>query len=99
MENKKDDSFFWVEPTYNKDEGITQNDIREVTLPVKCTFRWSDQIVADVDENDNPVEYMSGWIMEVIPNQTFVYNKQETILYCRTAEEHDPENTMQIILK
>ena len=54
-----------------------EGEIAIVELPVKVIFEWSDKIVADVDEFDNPVEFKSGYIMRIIGNQSFVYNNEK----------------------
>lgn len=50
-----------------------------VNLPVKVLFVWSDKIVEDVDENNNPVSYTSGYVMKVANDQEFVYNGEDKI--------------------
>lgn len=56
---------------------IRDGDIREVNLPVKVAFIWSDRIASQWDDDGNALEYTSGFIMDVLP-QKFVYNGGET---------------------
>jgi hypothetical protein len=57
-----------------------------VNLYVHVVFEWSDSIVADVDEFDNPIEYKSGWLMKVLP-ETMVYNGEKFISVAQTMKE------------
>lgn len=59
---------------------IMNGDLRVVTLPVKVVFEWSDKIVADYDSETGHTEYTSGYVMQVLPNQTFVYNNEMSTL-------------------
>lgn len=54
-------------------------DVSIVNLDVKVFFEWSDNIVTDQDEEGNPLEITSGYIMNVLPDQSFIYNGQEFI--------------------
>lgn len=49
--------------------------VAEIMMPVKVMFEFSDKIVSDWDENNEPLEYTSGFIMKVLPDQSKVYNK------------------------
>lgn len=51
-------------------------EIAIVNIPVKVAFVWSDKIVEDVDECGNPVSFRSGYIMEVLPGQSCVFENQ-----------------------
>jgi hypothetical protein len=58
---------------------VVEGDVRIVNLSVKVIFVWSDKIVADYDpETDTIIEYTSGYVMEVLPDQSFVYQEQES---------------------
>lgn len=86
MEDNKD--FEWHEPRgLIKDIKPITGEIAIVNIPVQVLFEWSDKIVADVDENDNPVEYKEGYIMKVLPNQSFVYNDIPFITVAHTFKE------------
>lgn len=56
------------------DRPIEHNDIRIVNLPVTVLFEKTNKIVKDIE----PYEYISGFIMEVLPNQKFVYNNHDS---------------------
>lgn len=58
-----------------------------VELPVNVIFEWSDKIVADVDENNEPIEFTSGWLMKVVTPQTFVYYNEKRITIAMTMKE------------
>jgi hypothetical protein len=62
-------------------------EIAEVTIPVKVIFEWSDKIVADVDEFNNPVEFRSGYIMKILPDQVLVYKDQKRLPIAFTTTE------------
>ena len=76
MENKP---FEWHELPQRKETDPTVGDVRIVELPVKVLFEWSDKIVVDVDENNIPVEFTSGLVMRLLPEQGFVYKGEKTI--------------------
>ena len=60
----------------NVNPPVGHGDMREVTLSVKVICEWSDKIIAEYDyENDVVLEYTSGYVMKVLPNQSFVYNE------------------------
>lgn len=63
----------------NKELQVLQGDVRIVNLPVRVLFRWSDEIVDDVDDQGKPVSFKSGWVMDVIGNESFVYKGHDTI--------------------
>jgi hypothetical protein len=69
-ENKE---FKWAFEEFKEPSEPVVGEIATVNLPVDVLFEWSDKIVAEVDENNEPVEYRSGYIMKVILPQTFVY--------------------------
>lgn len=69
------------------DKEICQNDIREVNLDVKVVFKWSENIVDDIDESGNPVSYTSGFVMHILPGQRVVYNGEKTIFLAQALEE------------
>jgi hypothetical protein len=62
----------------SKKTDIKHGDIRRVNLDVTTVFEWSDKIPTDWDENGEPTEFESGFVMKVLPNQSFVYNGQKT---------------------
>ncbi len=75
----KDKEFKWAEMKAPMQGGPITGEIAIVNLPVKVLFEWSDKIVEDVDEENNPVSYKSGYLMRVIPDQTFVYENEKRI--------------------
>lgn len=86
MKNK--DEFKWETPQFQKQYVIGIGDIRIVNLPVQVVFEWSDKIVADYDsETDTVLEYTSGYVMKVLPNQQFVYRGEETVFIAQTVIE------------
>lgn len=73
---------------------IASGDIRIVNLPVKVLFEWSDKIVADYDsETDTVLEYTSGYVMKVMPNQQFVYRGEETTFIAQAMIERPEIST------
>lgn len=83
MEQNKE--FNWAElKTPNKGAPVP-GEIAIVNIPVKVVFVWSDRIVDEVDENNNPTSYKEGFVMEVLGPQTVVYNgeKRMTEGYCK----------------
>jgi hypothetical protein len=57
-----------------------------VNLHVNVVFEWSNEIVVDIDDDGNPTEYKSGWLMKVLP-QTVVYNGEKRITVAHTMKE------------
>lgn len=55
-------------------------------INVTVVFKWSDKIVADVDDEGNPVEYTSGFVMEILP-QTIIWNKEPFYTIAQTQKE------------
>lgn len=83
-EFRKKDEFNWEVPQLQQ-RNVGSGDIRIVNLPVKVVFEWSDKIVADYDsETDTVLEYTSGYVMEVLPNQQFVYKDEPTTFIAQT---------------
>lgn len=68
----------WEMPLHPQGTGISDGDIRIVNLPVKVIFEWSDEIVSDYDKETGHIDYTSGYIMKVLPEQGFVYENQDT---------------------
>lgn len=83
----KEKDFKWFEENRTLSTEPVVNDIGIVTLPVKVLFEWSDKIVVDVDEYDNPVEHRSGYVMQVMPNQYAVFNGQPVQIIAHTKSE------------
>lgn len=83
MENKE---FKWAEQEVKKQGNPVEGEIAIVNLPVKVYFEWSDKIVEDVDEFNNPVEFREGFIMKVIP-QSFAYKGESRITEAYTTKE------------
>jgi hypothetical protein len=69
------DEIKWEMPK-TKERPVGENDLRVVNLPVRVIFKWSDKIVDDYDCDSGAVEYRSGYVMEVLGNQSFVYNEE-----------------------
>jgi len=85
----KEESFKWFEPKDPRDDDrLMRGDVRLVDLTVKVLIQWSDKIIKDMDEDGN-VEYTSGWVMEVLPHQKFVYNNHKTIFLAQTKPKDD----------
>jgi hypothetical protein len=85
MENK--DEFKWGVLQLQQ-PNVGSSDIRIVRLPVQVLFEWSDKIVVDYDsETDTVLEYTSGYVMKVLPNQQFVYKGEETIFIAQALIE------------
>lgn len=71
-----------------KERHIGDGDLRIVALPVKVLFEWSDRIIADYDpETDTVLEYTSGYVMNVLPEQSFVYKDEESTFIASTFKE------------
>lgn len=82
------DEFLWHQPLLQQHNVVGSGDLRIVNLPVKVIFEWSDKIVADYDSETNTVlEYTSGYIMKVLPNQSFVYKNEESVFLAHTLLE------------
>ena len=63
----------------SQSRGVSDGDVRIVKLPVKVFFEWSDKIISDHDsETDTVLEYESGFVMRIIPDQAFIYNGQDS---------------------
>lgn len=81
------EDFKWELPE-QKEKPVGDGDIRVVNLPVKVLFEWSDQIVADYDkETDTVLEYTSGYLMKVLPEQSFVYCGEESNFIANTLKK------------
>ena len=79
--------FKW-EVLEKKERPVGDCDLRIVNLPVKVIFEWSDKIIADYDpETDTVIEYTSGYIMRVLPEQSFVYRDEESVFIASTFRE------------
>lgn len=83
---EKDFKFKWEEKSLTPTEP-SHGDLCVATIPVKVIFEFSDKIVADVDEYNNPVEYKSGYIMRVLPDQSFVYQDEAVFILGHTHTE------------
>ena len=85
---KDKDEFKREVPQLQQHNVVGSGDIRIVNLPVQVLFEWSDKIVADYDsETDTVLEYTSGYVMKVIPNQQFVHKGEETIFIAQALIE------------
>lgn len=81
------EEFKWELPE-RKERPVGEGDLRIVNLPVKVIFEWSDKIVADYDsETDTILEYTSGYVMKVLPEQSFVYKDEESTFIASTFKE------------
>lgn len=68
---------------------IIDGDVRIVNLTVKVIFEFSDKIIADYDCEKNIVlEYKSGYIMKVLPEQNFVFKDEKTIFLSRKFKKN-----------
>lgn len=87
MTDKTD--FIFNELKKQTKDHIHNGDIRIVNLPVKVMFSWSDKIIADYDsETDTVLEYTSGYVMTILPNQQFVHKGEETIFMAQAVKEN-----------
>ncbi len=81
------EEFKWEIPK-RTERPVGDGDLRIVNLPVKVFFEWSDKIVADYDsETDTVLEYTSGYVMKVLPKQSFVYKDEESTLIASSIKE------------
>jgi len=87
-ENYKDmEEFKWELPKI-KERPVGDGDLRIVNLPVQVVFEWSDKIVADYDsETDTILEYTSGYVMKVLPEQSFVYKDEKSTFIASTFKK------------
>lgn len=85
---KPEESYQWNH-LKKQDPPVHDGDIRIVTLPVQCLFEWSDKIVIDYDEETGHTEYRSGFVMKVLPNQSFVYKEEgeDSVFVSQTMRE------------
>lgn len=75
------------EPPVRYKRPVVEGDVSIVKLPVKVLFEWSDKIIADYDsETDTILEYKSGYVMKVLPKQSFVYKNEEAIFIANTVK-------------
>ena len=73
-------------PQFQQHNIVSNGDIRTVNLPVQVLFEWSDKIVSGYDnETDTVLEYSSGYIMKLMPNQQFVHKGEKTIFIAQTT--------------
>ena len=80
-------NFKW-EMSERKDKLICDGDLIIVNLPVRAIFELSDKIVADYDSETNTVlEHTSGYVMKVLPDQSFVYKGEESTFIASTFKE------------
>lgn len=87
MTQQEKEAFTWALPEH-KNPPIEDGDLREVKLPVKVLFEWSDKIISDFDyETGRVVGYTSGYIMRVLPDQSFVYKNEESTYLGSTVKE------------
>lgn len=71
-----------------KEIPVGDGDLRIVNLPVKVIFEWSDKIVADYDcETDTVLKCTSGYVMKVLPNQSFVYKYEDSTFIASAFQE------------
>lgn len=77
----------WELPRYSQPP-IGHGDIRRVKLEVEVLFKRSDRIVTDQDsETGEVLEHTTGYIMEVLPNQSFIHKEEDTIFIASTPQE------------
>lgn len=72
-----------------KQRKVEDNDLRKVQLDVDCIFKWSDKIPEEVDDEGNVITYTSGYIMEVLPNQKFLYKGEDTMFIASVFSEKE----------
>jgi len=79
FKDNKEEGDFWKIDRPKMDYPIRDNDLREVNLPVKVLFKWTDKIIDEYDYIlEEVISYKSGYIMEVVPDQEFVYDGEDT---------------------
>lgn len=69
-------------PQFKTKEHIENGDVRIVTLPVKVVFKWQEEAMRY--ENGDVIKTESGYIMHVLPNQSFAYNGQLSVFIAQT---------------
>jgi len=84
---KKDETYQWNTLQLQQHSVVGSGDIRVVNLPVRVVFEWSDEIVADYDEETGYTEYTSGYVMKVLPDQKFVYKGEDSIFIAQAMRE------------
>lgn len=67
-------------------------EIAIVNLQVEVVFRHSDKIVSDYDEESGYIEYTSGMIMDILPNQSFVYKGESRYIKALAYYEKTKDN-------
>jgi len=80
------DNFYYKEWPMSDNSFIRDGDIRLVTIDARVVFEETDKIVADVDENDEPVEFKDGFLMHIL-DKTYVYRGEETVLIGQSCLE------------
>jgi len=84
----KSETYDWAVPPNNDRAIIAEGDVRCITLPVKARFTWADKIIVDYDtETGKVLEYRSGWVMDILPEQLVYYNEPTEFLYQTTIED------------
>ena len=66
--------FKWSELPDRIQGDPVRGEIAMVSLNLKVAFTWSDKITEEYDEYNRPVSYRSGYIMEVLRQQKFVFH-------------------------
>ena len=85
--HEKMEEFKWELPKI-KERPVGDGDLRIVNLPVQVVFEWSDKIISDYDSETNTIlEYTSGYVMKVLPNQSFIFNNEESIFIASVLKE------------
>lgn len=83
------DGYKWAKLPKPDNSEIREGDIREVTLPVRCAFIWSDSIPDEFDEEGNIIGYTSGWIMNIIDTER-IYRDEKTRFLYQAAKNQNP---------
>ena len=67
-----------MDMSYSKDR-IRTGDVCRVKLDVEVRMEWSDKIPCDWDDEGNPTDYESGWLMVVLPTKPRVLGNEELL--------------------
>ena len=82
IEHKKTFEWFVDDPVIPP---ITEGDLRFADVRAQVVMEWSDLIVDDVTEEEEPI-YTSGWVMKVMAQQ-IVYKNHNTYYLSSTKKE------------
>lgn len=64
--------FKWEELPPRTKRPLQENQLRSINVQVQCVTVWSDKIIEDRNEETGEITYTSGYIFEILPNQSFI---------------------------